>query len=51
MGVHIPPLRWGIQYKYSKDAVLIVFASHQYDTADYIRDYDIFLKLAHAGVA
>ncbi|MFZ1821762.1 MAG: WxcM-like domain-containing protein, partial [Acidimicrobiia bacterium] len=31
-------------YKYSKDAVLCVFASHEYDTNDYIRNYDAFTK-------
>ncbi len=43
MGVHIPPMTWGIQYKYSDDAVLVVFASHLYDANDYIRDYGSFL--------
>lgn len=37
-GVYLPPLTWGIQYKYSSDAVLLVFASHLYDAADYIRN-------------
>jgi hypothetical protein len=37
-------MRWGIQYKYSADAVLVVFASHYYDSKDYIRDYDEFLR-------
>lgn len=45
IGLHIPPMVWGIQYKYSKDAVLIVFASDIYKEADYIRDYDEFLSL------
>ena len=45
MGLYIPPLVWGIQYKYSKDAVLAVFASHKYDNDDYIRDYDEFLAI------
>ncbi|MCC7040804.1 MAG: WxcM-like domain-containing protein [Burkholderiales bacterium] len=45
-GLYIPPMTWGIQYKYSADAVLLVFASHYYDADDYIRDYDEFLKLA-----
>lgn len=45
IGVHIPPMVWGVQYKYSADAVLLVFASHYYDAKDYIRDYDEFLKL------
>jgi len=44
-GIHLPPMTWGIQYKYSSDAVLLVFASHHYDAADYVRDYDRFLAL------
>lgn len=43
LGLHIPPLVWGIQYKYSKDAVLVVLASDAYDSNDYLRDYDEFL--------
>jgi hypothetical protein len=43
LGVHIPPMKWGIQYKYSDNAVLVVFASHLYDAEDYIRDYGSFL--------
>lgn len=48
VGLHLPPMVWGIQYKYSPDAVLLVFASHYYDSDDYIRDYDNFLALAGA---
>lgn len=44
-GLYLPPLTWGIQYKYSADAVLLVFASEFYDAAEYIRDYDEFLDL------
>lgn len=43
-GLYIPPLIWGIQYKYSKDAMLLVLASESYDPDDYIRDYDEFLR-------
>lgn len=50
LGIHLPPMIWGIQYKYSPDAVLMVFASHFYDSADYIRDYSEFLNLAGASV-
>ena len=42
-GVYLPPMIWGVQYKYSKDAILLVFASHHYDESDYIRDYDQFI--------
>lgn len=45
LGIHLPPMTWGIQYKYSADAVLLVFASHYYEAQDYIRDYADFLKL------
>lgn len=45
MGIHLPPLTWGIQYKYSSDAVLLVFTSHYYDSNDYIRDYSEFSAL------
>lgn len=45
LGIHLPPLTWGIQYKYSRDAVLLVFASEYYDSAEYIRDYDEFRAL------
>ena len=41
-GVHLPPMTWGIQYKYSADALMLVFASHFYDASDYIRDYADF---------
>ena len=45
VGVYLPPMTWGIQYRYSSDAVLLVFASGYYDAADYIRNYDDFIDL------
>lgn len=45
MGLYLPPQTWGIQYKYSTDAMLLVFASDYYDPDDYIRDYGDFVKL------
>ncbi|MEC3888283.1 WxcM-like domain-containing protein [Xanthomonas campestris] len=47
-GLYLPPMTWGIQYKYSDDAVLVVFASDFYDSADYIREYGSFLKQVRA---
>jgi dTDP-4-dehydrorhamnose 3,5-epimerase-like enzyme len=44
IGIHMKPLVWGTQYKYSADAVLLVFASHPYDPNDYIRDYNKWLE-------
>lgn len=49
VGLYLPPMIWGIQYQYSADAVLLAFASHYYDPEDYIRDYDLFLRLTNQG--
>lgn len=46
-GIYLPPMVWGIQYKYSADAVLMVFASHHYDPDDYIRNYSEFMGVAN----
>ncbi|MBK6799407.1 MAG: WxcM-like domain-containing protein [Acidobacteria bacterium] len=45
VGVHLAPMVWGIQYKFSRDALLLVLASDKYDPDDYIRDYDEFEEL------
>lgn len=45
-GLYMPPLTWGTQSDYSADALLLVFASHEYSASDYIEDYDEFLTLA-----
>jgi acetyltransferase-like isoleucine patch superfamily enzyme len=44
VGVHIPPMVWAVQYKHTPDAMLLVFASHHYESDDYIRDHDSFLR-------
>jgi len=44
LGLHVPPMVWATEYKYSPDAVLMVLASEVYKSEDYIRDYDLFLK-------
>jgi UDP-2-acetamido-3-amino-2,3-dideoxy-glucuronate N-acetyltransferase len=43
IGVYIPPLIWATQYRYDEHATLLVFASHEYDPDDYIREYETFL--------
>ncbi|MFA0581961.1 WxcM-like domain-containing protein [Vibrio breoganii] len=45
-GIYLPAMTWGVQYKYSIDAVLLVFASDYYDADDYIRDYADFKKMS-----
>jgi acetyltransferase-like isoleucine patch superfamily enzyme/dTDP-4-dehydrorhamnose 3,5-epimerase-like enzyme len=46
LALHIPPMVWSTQYRHTADAVLVVLASEEYDSAEYIRDYDEFLSLA-----
>lgn len=43
MGVFMPEMIWGTQYRYTLDAVLLVFASRPYEAEDYLRTYDDFL--------
>lgn len=43
MGVFMPAMIWGTQYRYSPDAVLLAFASRPYEADDYLRTYDEFL--------
>ena len=45
IGVLVPPLVWGVQYRFSPDALLLVLASDPYDPDEYIRDYDEFRSL------
>jgi len=45
LGLHLPPMVWRSLYRYTGDAVLLVFASHRYDPDDYVREYEDFLSL------
>lgn len=49
VGLYLPPMVWGVQYKYTPDAVLLVMASDFYDAADYVRDYSEFRRLSAAA--
>ena len=44
LGLYVGNNMWREMYDFSPDAVLLVLASELYDEADYIRDYDEFLK-------
>ena len=43
-GLVIEDLTWREMHDFSQDCVLLVLASEYYDEADYIRDYQKFLK-------
>lgn len=47
-GLFLPAMTWASQYAYTPDAVLLVFASHDYDPDDYIRDYSEFIVQVNA---
>jgi UDP-2-acetamido-3-amino-2,3-dideoxy-glucuronate N-acetyltransferase len=49
LGLYLPPMTWGIQYRYTPDALLLVLASRPYEAGDYVRDYEQFLALAGAA--
>lgn len=44
MGLHLPPGIWASEMNFSSGSICLVLASHEYDEADYIRDYQEFLK-------
>lgn len=45
LGLHVPPMVWATQYKFTQDAILLVLASDIYLAGDYIRNYDEYLGL------
>ena len=51
VALYMPPMIWGMQYRFSADAVLLVLASHAYESTDYIRDREDFLRAVAGGGA
>ncbi|MEI6949507.1 FdtA/QdtA family cupin domain-containing protein [Paraflavisolibacter sp. H34] len=48
MGLHIKPGMWRDLSNFSSGAICLVLASHSYDPADYLRDYQEFLQYKQA---
>lgn len=46
LALELGPMIWREMHDFTPDAVLLVLASAPYREADYIREYDRFLKLA-----
>jgi dTDP-4-dehydrorhamnose 3,5-epimerase-like enzyme len=44
-GIYLPKMYWKDMYDFSQDSVLLCLASHPYDAAEYIRDYDEFIGM------
>jgi dTDP-4-dehydrorhamnose 3,5-epimerase-like enzyme len=49
MGLYIPTMMWKDMYDFSEDSVLLVLASEHYDGAEYIRDYEEFIREMKGG--
>ncbi|GAB3788003.1 sugar 3,4-ketoisomerase [Dyella agri] len=49
-GLHLGSMVWRELYDFSEDCVLMVLADHLYDPADYITDYDAFLREVRSPV-
>ena len=49
IGLHIPPMIWATEYKFTPDAALFVLASDIYMADDYIRNYADYLKFVSRG--
>ena len=48
-GLYIANNMWREMYDFTPGAVLLVLASEYYDEADYIRNYDDFMKMVKEG--
>lgn len=44
LGLHVPPGIWASEQAFSSGSICLVLASHKYDAADYIRDYNDYLE-------
>ncbi len=46
-GIYLPKMVWKDMYDFSRDSVLLCLASEHYDAAEYIREYDEYLKFVN----
>lgn len=44
MGLYLPTMLWKDMYEFSEDSVLLVLTNTHYDGAEYIRNYDEYVK-------
>ncbi|MBU3143465.1 FdtA/QdtA family cupin domain-containing protein [Clostridium sp. CF012] len=43
-GIYLPKMLWKDMYDFSEDSILLVLASEGYDSSEYIRDFDEYIK-------
>lgn len=46
-GIYLPNMLWKDMYDFSKDSVLLCLSSEHYDSQEYIRNYDEFIKIVN----
>ena len=46
-GIYLPAMLWKDMYDFSEDSVLLCLASEHYDAAEYIRDYDEYVRVVN----
>lgn len=44
IGIYLPKMVWKDMYGFSKDSILLCLASEHYDSKEYIRNFDDFLR-------
>ena len=44
VGIYLPKMVWKEMYAFSEDSILLCLASEPYDAAEYIRDYNEYLR-------
>ena len=48
-GLYIPPMIWSSEVNFDPGSVCLVLASHDYDEADYIREYSKFISVTNSN--
>lgn len=47
-GIYLPNLVWKDMYEFSSDSVLLCLASENYDSSEYIKNYDEFVRIVNS---
>ena len=48
-GIYLPRMIWKEMYDFSEDSVLLCIASTHYDSSEYIRDYDEYVRIINGS--
>lgn len=48
IGIYLPKMVWKDMYDFSPDSVLLVLSNEHYDSKEYIRDYDEYVRIVNS---